>query len=152
MMGNRQSVRVGVSRERAGLFTLIAAGLFVGGYLLTELTMFELGIALLVLTAVLTALQAYFNGSVPLAILLSVAPPFGFVAESMLSTWRPFDVTILHLGLSIGFLFGVTDHLIGSQLATVQDSAPDPSYRGQIAMAALMFVVLGSYVLSSGSI
>lgn len=152
MMGNRLSVRVGVSRERAGLFTLIAAGLFVGGYLLTELPMFELGVALLVLTAVLTALQAYFNGSITLALLLSAAAPLGFVVESMLPTWRPFHFTMLHLGLSIGLLFGVTGHLIGSQVVTIRDSAPEPSYRGQIAIAALMFVVLGSYVLSSGSI
>lgn len=83
MMGQRHSVGMGASRERAGLFTLLAAGLFVAGFLLPEPPMFELGIVLLVMTAVLTALQGYYNGSVLLAILLSAAAPLGFVVESV---------------------------------------------------------------------
>ena len=152
-MAQRHSTGAGASRKLAGLFTLIAAGLFIAGFLLTELPMIlALGVALLVLTAVLTALQAYLNGSVPLALLLSAAAPLGFVVDSMLASWRPFHLTMLHLGLSLGLLFGVTGHLIGSQLATIRDRAPEPSYLGQIALAVLMFVMLGSYVLSSGNI
>lgn len=153
MVRKRHLECVGTSPERAGLFTLIATGLFIAGFLLPEVPMvLGLGIALLVLTAILTALQAYFNGSVALALVLSVTAPLGFVVESMLPAWRPFLFTMLHLGLSLGLLFGGTGHLIGSQVATIRDGPVDPSYWGQIGISALMFVIIGSYVLSSGSI
>lgn len=155
-MWQRRSLILGASRERAGLFTLIGAGLFMGGFLLGDhpgrlgSNILGLGVTLLVLTLVLSAFQAYLNGSTALAVLLSAAPPVGFLAQSM--HWPPFPLTVLHLGLAVGLLFGVTGHLLGSQLATIREAAPEPSYRGQVALAALMFVVLGSYVLSSGNI
>lgn len=157
-MWRRPSLLMGASRERAGLFTLIAVGLFVVGFLLGDPPgglapmIVQLGVTLLALTLIVTALQAYLNGSTAVALLSSAAPPVGFLARSMVMNWRPFHLRILHLGLALGLLFGVTGHLLGSQLASLRDTPSEPSFRGQVALAAVMFVVLGSYVLSSGNI
>lgn len=145
---------VGASPKRASLFTLVAGAMFVAGVLLNEFAvgrapgpMFDLGLLLLFLTLVLTAIQAYLNGSTMLALLLSVALPLGFVTEPILHQWHPGLLEPLHLGLAVGLLFGVTGHLIGAQLTTVRETTSEPSYRGQIALAVLMFSMIGLYFL-----
>lgn len=150
---------VGVNRLRAILFTLVAGAMFAVGVLFTEFVvgrkpgrMFQLGVLLLFLLLVLTALQAYFNGSTALGLLTTIALPFGFWAAAYLPQQRPFrsiSLFDLRLGIAVGLLFGVTGHLLGAQLATLRDTASNPSYRGQLALAALMFGFLVWHLVSA---
>lgn len=144
---------VGVSWRRAALFIPVVGGLFVAGRVVDRASSgpnphrvlpFVLGL-LLLLTAI-TTVQAYYNGSTLLGLLLSLALPLGVLAPTLSVPIRGFGLFLLRLGATIGLLFGSLGHALGVELVTERDTPVEPSRGGQVGLLLLALGLAGWHV------
>lgn len=117
---------VGGSPRRATVFTLVVIAVLLGGWALGD-ALLSLGssavavsLALLVVLATCTAIQAKVNGSVLLSLLLSLALPVGVWSGTFFTPSRPLRPTalnVLSVAVTFALAFGMTGHLAGMELA-----------------------------------
>lgn len=148
---------VGVSRHRARIFVMVAVVLCVVGGLFSETMVYIdaehlvvlAAFGLLTLVAIVTALQALWNGSLVLGVVLSVAMPLGFWAMAFLPQHHSFShqsISILYMGITFALFFGIPGHLLGGALARGRKTGPTLHKRTELALMGVWIATLLLFV------
>jgi hypothetical protein len=134
---------------RAAIFILFFIGIFFAGFWLNGYggEQIILGISIFLLIIPVMAAQAYYNGSWVLTLLLSPTPILGFWVPTTEIYLGPELYFKLFIAVTVGWMLGLTGHLIGVVLAKRDNRPLDHNNLITYSAAALLFLLSILYLL-----